>query len=1453
MEKLKNLKELDEIEEITEEDLSDENLVSSFSGEVLDAAKAYLLSIKQYPLLPFEETLKLFKEYAKNHSPEIKNKITEHNLRLVVKCVNKFGRPNTSMGFLDLIQEGNIGLMKAVDRYNPNLGYKFSTYATWWIRQAITRSQANSDSTIRVPVHLRQLFYKYVKYKDNYQKKNGHYPSEEEVKSYLKLKGNQYDILIHVENNVQSLASLNSLVSDDGDSNELEDFVADKKSDDYNNSINKMNDYGLMYNLKEELPKIYYYILYYRVLISENLSLEEVAQRIGVTRERVRQIEKKALMKAKIIRNKQRPIKKQMKESDILPEPFEKYAILAYLKRHLTSQEYYIFYQKWFLHENLYSLFSRSVAVYASEIYDDILKRFSHIFEFGEEYTNAIKEIVGNRSVGVIYDEDISPIEFSKIYFILENINQEEFLSVIKNTYLEDEKLVNDFFDTTFITVHPSQVEKSLKKLNTQYYGYNYKKASLPLETLYDTYIKNIELFAPNIQAKLESTLFYPITKRPLPAKDDHMSEKIEYSIQRLESMYYNLDNYFKYELPKHALETVLDNKKNDLTDNARKLLRQRYIEDMSIKELATIYGVTYIKMHDDLRTYYDHAITLYFNRSNKLVIPDEERYSKYILDKRYPMSPTARKVCYLFFIEHKTYKEISKELDIENTTKVSNFLTEAVRKMDFWYYGITTEYVFPEDKVMHLVNKRNFTPETKQAIINRFIRCISNEESAKELDLDVITVADIVSRFIVIYNDYYSNIRLTEKDVIKEINLPLCDSVLNELEKKYLSFYYGLKTNYNEGIKYNDGKLAGMLGIPYIEIDIFRKNALMKIREHISGLLTPNYSVYSQSEIEEILKDPLIPISDYEKSLLRDIKGLDGVFYTQAELARKYGVNNSSIGRRINRALLSLKKYECGEIEGNIDYTIHVEPLLKYFPLFDQEILKKRFKEKKTCEQICKKYKLTKQQSLDLVGRIEKRFFYLLKFPQAKRFDFDYASSVLYEDSLPFYGDKSKAIQLYERQFGDDGELPQTKADLLNEFNFSKNINTSLYIRCLMIAVLKYQDGIRKNKTFSQEEIEEYYTRNKDKYSRSNQIIFERTLNKFIENADLPLNDVYNEFVTYELLKDKYGHLFYGADTPKEKIREVIANNPYNLTHPQLELLRNFFRITKRELMSGKEKNKLIKLLGPFLIEYDLKLQKEQRRDAAKEIEKAQAVFKNEECIREDTNNNIKYIMPHFFKKPEIVSDKVLVTTDDLDYVFAYIFNHIKSIDVLNKGELIKKLSELKKFILTHSNREVYIDMFKNGITRKNLDALRGLPLELYAFFIELIRLGSKTLNQNITLPDSEYIRKTFLSNSIFFDKIGIRCKDTEVNFVDALNDYYKEINLGKITRDKMGLISSSDIEMYKSYLAENGYLVSYFGLDDSVLIDELFGSIDHEVLDVRGVSKKEGTVGKLVKVKNE
>ncbi len=286
---------------------------------------------------------------------------------------------------------------------------------------------------------------------------------------------------------------------------------------------------------------------------------------------------------------------------------------------------------------------------------------------------------------------------------------------------------------------------------------------------------------------------------------------------------------------------------------------------------------------------------------------------------------------------------------------------------------------------------------------------------------------------------------------------------------------------------------------------------------------------------------------------------------------------------------------------------------------------------------------------------------------------------------------------------------------------------------------------------------------------------------------------------------------------------------------------------------MNGKEKNKLIKLLSPFLIEYDLKVQESQRKKITEESEKAKNVFRNDEYIKEDTNSNIKYIIPYILKKPELVSDKVLVTTDNLDYVFAYIFNHVKSIDVLNKSELLKKLYELKKYLLTHSNREVYIDIFKNGLTRKNLKSLKGIPIELYVFFTELIRLESKALNQNINLPDSKYIRKTLLSNSLYFDKIGIRCKDTDINFIDGLNNYYKEINLGKITRDKMNLISTSDIEMYKSYLAENGYLVSYFGLDDSALIDELFGSTEHEVLDIRGVRKKEGTVGKLVKVKNE
>ncbi len=260
-----------------------------------DSIQMYLREIGKIPLLTGEEEVSLAKRKERNDRAA-ERKLIEANLRLVVSIAKKF--VGKTLSLLDLIQEGNIGLFRAVKKFDYRKGYKFSTYATWWIRQAITRALADQSRTIRIPVHMVETINRFQQVQRRLLQDLGRDPTPEELAAEM---GEEVDKINHIIKISQDTVSLEVSVGDDDDDSSLQDFIEDIKnvSPDRAAGLEILRDY-----VKEairDLSAREQKILEMRFGLSDGVThtLEEVGQEFGVTRERIRQIEAKALEKIK--------------------------------------------------------------------------------------------------------------------------------------------------------------------------------------------------------------------------------------------------------------------------------------------------------------------------------------------------------------------------------------------------------------------------------------------------------------------------------------------------------------------------------------------------------------------------------------------------------------------------------------------------------------------------------------------------------------------------------------------------------------------------------------------------------------------------------------------------------------------------------------------------------------------------------------------------------------------------------------------------------------------------------------------------------------------------------------------------------------------------------------------------------------------------------------------------
>ncbi len=278
-------------EELAQKELDD---ALAMEGEVPDAVQIYLKEIGKTPLLIKAEEKELAKR-AERGDEDARQKLMKANLRLVVSIAKRYVNRTPHLSILDLIQEGNIGLSRAVEKFDYRKGFKFSTYATWWIRQAITRALADQSRTVRIPVHMVETISKYTQARRQLIQELGREPLAEEIAAEM---GLEVDKVRHIQKISQEVLSIETPIGDEEDST-LSDFIPDER----NQTPAQLAAHALLRDLIKEilvdLAEREQKILKMRFGLDDgvNHTLEEVGKAFGVTRERIRQIEAKALEK----------------------------------------------------------------------------------------------------------------------------------------------------------------------------------------------------------------------------------------------------------------------------------------------------------------------------------------------------------------------------------------------------------------------------------------------------------------------------------------------------------------------------------------------------------------------------------------------------------------------------------------------------------------------------------------------------------------------------------------------------------------------------------------------------------------------------------------------------------------------------------------------------------------------------------------------------------------------------------------------------------------------------------------------------------------------------------------------------------------------------------------------------------------------------------------------------
>lgn len=1166
----------------------------------LDSYQMFVQEIKKQPVLTKEENEKLFRKYQETTDNSIKQKIINGNLRLILPLAQKYKQRYPNLDFMDLFQEGTLGLMKAFDNFNPNKA-SFSTYAFSWINQCISRYIGDKAENIRIPIHLQEKYNKYKSICNNYFQENKPLPTDE---VFLELLDITPKMLYEIKQlSFYKTDSINRQITDDSES-ELGDFVIND-DDESAKVLDEIDNKILFVVLKNVLTPVQYFIIYNRILSSERLTLEDIADYFNLTRERVRQLEGKCLKKLKVYMENNKKLLyftynkissniKNLDAYNIKPLNPDNIIDFFLLKDILTDEEKEILYFNWFedykySFEKIALNFNLSLDELKS-INENIEIKLRKLRENKSKY-NYLRQNYINSYGTLMYDElkkyKEGIIDYSLIKEKYDNLSLDEILEIFNSSDYsltkEEYILLSKYFDglQDTITINKNYIEQDLY---LTIFGFKKSNNHVSAKKLYPVYLAHKNEFNEDQCLILEYYFFNTIDKKTFKSNcKKRRTYNLQNVIQRLESIYYNIVGLFENNFDKEKYLVVKEKYSNKFSPLRLEMLDLFYgviEEPLTILEISKLYKWDYVKTHDFIVNGRNLAIKLYNNLSIYKNI-DFDNYIPYIKDSSFSMTKETREVMQLFMIENLSYDQISEKTGLANI-RISNVITDMIRKIDNYRYClVSTDLISLEEMSIFFENNIKFNPLEKKVIIEKKVNGLTTEEVCEKLKLDEEKVAKIIKRFK--YEFYLFKIKdvtLEESEIIEELERYKIESVLDEKSKKLISLIKGYKNSWNpDGKIYKPNELSDY-GMPK-NVKRAYLNALDKIKARKIGLLKPIDYFILRDEMIDLLEDPHLPISDKEYNIISHLYEINGYkFYSFKDLGKLYNENELSIRRRYQRAIINILKYQNKEIEGKIDYEVDILPVLKYFSKGDSLLIEEHFKNNLTYQNISEKYNLTFDQVVAIFKKIKNKLHDYLEDSTTKKFDFEYYRKVINDDNLPFYGNLELAKQIFELFFAECNVTRNSVPKIIELLNLKIDESTIIrMINILMLSVCKLKDGIKKSE-FSYDEINEFYLTHKDSMTLAHQNIYKA----YFESKTRYINNYFskvNNIITFDILKSKHNDCFNLEKMTKEEAVTILKKYRKQLKKSTCEGISILFDIKERDFMSGRELNHVYRLLN--------------------------------------------------------------------------------------------------------------------------------------------------------------------------------------------------------------------------------------------------------------------------------